>query len=174
MLWVRWSQSCTSVRQHLYACLYLCAPASKGLHVFVYPSTKMLAFSRVRLNQNGCLFSCAFTSKCRFFYSYVSVSKWLPFLACVYIKIFCFLSCAHISKCFVIFVCVHIKMVSLFSCRYLSAPVSKCLLVLLSILVLFLRKCSLVRLLWFSISTRITSAHCHCIRRNYSRSTDEI
>lgn len=147
----------------------------------------------------------------------MSASKWLPFLACVYIKMFCFLSCAHRPKCFVIIVCVHIKMVAfsrvrlnqnvliflyinfffsrvrlqhnvfLYSCvyvkmvallvrayikivtfslvclhqffsrtcvclhqndcRYLSAPVSKCLLVLVSTLFLFLGKCSLVRLL---------------------------
>ena len=47
-------------------------------------------------------------------------------------------------------------------CRYLCAPVYKCLLVLLSTLVLPLDKCPLVCLLWFSISTRIISAHCHC------------
>ena len=126
----------------------------------VRAQTKMFCYNRVCPHQNGCLFSCASKSKC----SYILIHQFFSFLVCVYIIIFSYIrvstskwllySCAPTLKLLLFLLCACINFFSRTcvclhqnDCRYLSAPVSKCLLVLVSTLVLFLGKCSLVHLL---------------------------
>lgn len=145
---------------HQNACIFSCAPKSKWLLflvcvyikmsflLLVRVHIKMVAFSRVRLYHNVLIFLYI-----NFFFSRVRLHHNVFLYSCVYVKMVALLVRAYIKIVAFSLVCLHQffsrTCVCLYQndCRYLSAPVSKCLLVLVSTLVLFLGKCSLVRLL---------------------------
>ena len=91
----------TSVRQHQDVFILSCAPESI-----------LVAFSRVRLDQNGCFFSCVLTS----IFACTGVrlhQKMIPFSRVRLHPNICYFLCA---PCLYFLVCIYINFVSFFSC----------------------------------------------------------